>query len=62
MNQKNKQCPLKFSNLLNSDYERRCIKEECKFWSSAYTIENIQIFDCCIVLDALKNSEGKIPV
>jgi hypothetical protein len=57
-----KQCPYRFNNSIENDEFNICIKEKCRFWTSAYTTENIQIFECAKVIEALKNSDGRIPV
>jgi hypothetical protein len=57
-----KQCPYRFKLIDNTGKIKNCIKEKCRFWTSAYTTENIQIFECAKVIEALKNSDGKIPV
>jgi hypothetical protein len=39
-----------------------CAKEYCQWWTSAYTTEGIEIWNCALVIGAIKNSDGKIPV
>jgi hypothetical protein len=39
-----------------------CLEYKCQFWTSAFTTENIEIWDCAFVIMAKKNSDGGIPV
>lgn len=39
-----------------------CIGHKCHFWILAYTTELLQYHECAYIINALKNSEGKIPV
>jgi hypothetical protein len=47
---------------VSRDYFEKCQEGKCKFWCFMYSTEGIQVYDCCFVLNALKNSEGEIPV
>ena len=60
-NKEGKLCPI-FSFSVGKDFPCRCLKHKCQFWTFIYSIENIQIWDCCFVLNAMKNSDGKVPV
>lgn len=60
MTTKGKICPLFVMS--PADVKSECIGPRCQWWIDAYTIENIQIFDCAMVINAKKNSEGKVPV
>jgi hypothetical protein len=55
-------CPLRFSSDFPYPEDKECIEDLCQFWTSAFTTENIEIFDCALVIGARKNAEGKIPV
>lgn len=57
---KDKICPI-FSINTVSGFQK-CIQNKCQFWTYLYSVEDIEIWDCCFVLLAKKNSEGKIPV
>lgn len=39
-----------------------CIGRECALWVTAYTIEGYECALCAYELQAIKNSDGKIPV
>jgi hypothetical protein len=52
-------------NMNNPDLLKKathCRWDFCQLWTSAYTTEGIEIFDCAFVIGARKNAEGKIPV
>lgn len=41
---------------------QQCLKTYCQWWTSVDTIEGIEIWNCAIVIMAMKNDDGKIPV
>ena len=59
-NEKKKYCPIIVPN--GAGRFQLCFKNDCQFWTFMYSTENIQIWDCCFVLNAMKNSDGKVPV
>ena len=64
---KEKHCPIfELAVMANPNedpgYTTFCTQNGCQWWTSAYTTENIEVYDCAIVIGAKKNSEGKIPV
>lgn len=54
-----KVCP--FFGYVEDQYDH-CFKEECQLWTSAYTTENKRIFNCALVISAMKNSAGLVVV
>ena len=42
--------------------EVECCNVKCQLWATAYTTERTPYSNCCHVINALKNSEGYIPV
>lgn len=56
-------CPLmSFQNMSAAGGESPtpCIKEQCQWWAGSYTVENRTIYDCALVILAMKDSSGMI--
>lgn len=58
LKKRTKLCPLE----QRSGFTRDCIKNRCAWWTNAYTTEGIEVFDCAVVINAMKDSNGRIPV
>jgi hypothetical protein len=57
-----KTCPLMSKELFLKAKQIDCTEHKCRWWTYAYTTENLKVWDCCEVLKAHLNSEGKYVV
>lgn len=60
-------CPILSSGAIvgGKDGQNRavdCIRGRCQHWTGAYTTEGIMVWDCAVVINATKDSNGRIPV
>lgn len=68
-NYQNKICPLaRIGYMANSHprgdehIDKTCDGPKCAFWTSIYTTEGHVQYSCAIIIGALKDSEGRLPV
>lgn len=54
-----KLCPMQS---VSGRVPKLCEQERCTWWTGAYTTESITIYDCAIVIIAMKDSSGHIVV
>ncbi len=59
-------CPIMNASIMypspSSEGFQPCREERCQWWTYAYTIEGMPLYDCAMVIGAKKNSEGTIPI
>lgn len=54
----NKACPM----ISDGDYQEQCLGSSCQWWTNAWTTERVEIWNCCEVIKAHLNSEGRYVV
>lgn len=54
-----KLCPMQS---ISGRVPKLCEKDKCAWWTGAYTTESIMIYECAVVIIAMKNQDGHIVV